>query len=179
MKPKRAVSKHTEKILMRVLDYLEQEPKRLDMTRWGQIHPDGAETIEICPDGWDGGIEQLLPPCKTTACLAGTVCLATKPGLKFLSDNNAIKPLEGTNYTISFPDETPEVAAQILKISELGSNRLFHFKDWKEMYDSKTDQYVPVGWPKRFSNQYKKAKTPRGRFNATKARVLHFIQTGE
>jgi len=166
---KRAVSVKTEKILRKVLDYIEQEPSRLEMGQWGYILPDDVKEV----DGV-GGNPQPSPPCGTIACLAGTCLLVTKAGNDFLQEHGAFKERGQTDW-VSFPDETPEKAAEILGLSEDRAKKLFFFQKWDHL-DEKGN---PVGWQKEFSDRYEKATTPRGRFLATKARVEHFIATGK
>jgi len=162
-KQKNAVSKKTEKILMRMLDYIEKEPKRLDMNTWGEIYSKGAEVDEN---------EQELPPCKTVACLAGTCLLVTRAGLDFLRESYVTKEHANSYHegNIDFPSHTPDKAEEILGITDAQAKNLFYFADWR------SDGY---GWPMKFVEQYNKAKTARGRFQVTKRRVLHFIKTGE
>lgn len=157
------VPQKTEKVLRAVIAYLEQEPRRLEMGQWGIIIPNNVDEIE----GIDHS-SQPAPPCGTAACVAGTCLLVTKAGKDFLKDNGAVKTRGLTDY-IQFPGDTPEKAAQILGLSEERASSLFYFKGWSGM----------GGWPKKFSQRYKKAVTPRGRFLATRDRLEHFIATGE
>jgi len=164
---KNAVSKKTEKVLMRVLRYLEEEPKRLEMGRWGEFLTEEDEET----NGVGVGESQPLPPCKTVSCLGGTCLLVSKAGRDFLKENGCIKENAKT-CSVEFPGETVKVATKILGITDEQAENLFSFKEWSWGEDN------PSGWPKKFSRRYEEAKTARGRFLATKARVLDFIRTG-
>lgn len=162
---KKAVSQKTEKVLRKIIAYLEEEPKRLEMGHWGIILPEGTVQVDGVEDQ-----SQPAPPCGTVACVAGTCLLVSKTGIDFLKEYGAIKKQGSTEY-IHFPNSSPEKAASILGISEEKASSLFYFKNWPA---GKAN-----GWPFKFSKRYMKAKTPRGRFLATKARIENFIATGE
>lgn len=173
MKQKNAVSKKTERILLRMLDYIEQEPKRLEMGSWGAIYSKATKTKPIITSNTYHKVK--LPPCKTTACIAGTCLLVTKIGQKFLRDNSISQKFlvnyeDGIGDSVDFPDTTPDKARDILGISKKMADSLFYFGGWS---------FSGYSWPMEFEEQYRNAKTARGRFNATKRRVLHFIKTGE
>lgn len=155
----KAVSKKTEQILLRVLKYIEKEPRRLRMNSWGDIY--GNED-KIFSDF--NGINNKVPPCRTTACLGGTVLLITKKGKKFL-DENMDEHEDATEY--HFPDNSPDIAADILGITEDQVQNLFYFNGGGD-----------TGWPIKYDVAYKRARTAKQKFKVTKARVLHFIKTG-
>lgn len=134
------------------------------MGRWGMIIPDNVDEIE----GVDHAL-QSAPPCGTAACVAGTCLLVTKAGTDYLKENGAIKTRGLTDF-IHFPGSTMEKAAQILGISDERAASLFYFQEWNS---------DGGGWPKKFSQRYKRAVTPKGRFLATRDRLEHFIATGE
>lgn len=160
---KKAVSEKTEKILRKVLDYIKQEPRRLQMGVWGQILPEGTDTVEGADDA-----NQPAPPCGTVACLAGTCLLVTKAGTDFLEQNGAVKT-RGNKHYVDFPPGTPEEAMRILGISESKAKKLFYFSEWS---------FEGGCWPVKYSKKYMEATTPKGRYLASKARVEHFIRTG-
>ena len=163
-KPKkvhRSIKPKTVKILMGVLEYFAEETRRLNMSNWGQYLPDTSVKYS-----------DSLPPCGTRACLAGGVMLTTKSGLNYLAKNNMLKPKD-TYYIVEFYDNTPGLAAGILGLTTRQANKLFYFKGWNA---GKT-----VGWQKKFSDAYDIAKNRGdhdGMFEATKARVFHYIETG-
>ncbi len=165
-KQKNVISKKTERMLMKVLAYIEAEPRRLEMGNWGEIFTKtDKKTVGL------GGNIQKLPPCKTVACLAGTVLLTTKAGKTFLKDRYVTRSLaEKSDCSIDFPGDTNSMAKDILGLTTEQMQKLFYFEEWSD---------TEYGWPAIFVERYMKAKTARGRFGATKARVLHFIKTGE
>jgi hypothetical protein len=154
---KNAVSKKTERILLRILKYLEEEKDRLNMVHWGAFHEDDQVA------GVDHKM-QPVPPCKITSCLGGTCLLVTKKGIQFLKDYGFFED----KYD-GFPDAF-DPAKKILGLTDQQAARLFFLKE-----HSCNGGY---GWPEKYSNMYKAAKTGKGRFKATKLRVLHFIKTG-
>jgi len=162
------VSATTERLLMKVLAYIEKEPTRLNMNQWGNIIPKDTKEIE----GVDCQM-QPAPPCNTAACLAGTCLLTSKAGIDFLEQENYFKDKKPLvkRCTVVFPHDTPDIAKKILRITEDQANNLFYFKGW-----AKGDQ---VGWPEKYARMYRAAKTPKERFLATKLRVLHFIEKGK
>lgn len=164
-KVNKAISEKTKRILLKVIDYIEQEPKRLDMSAWGTYFPKEWKKF--------AGVDEVLqpvPPCGTTACIGGTCLLVTKAGMNFLHKSGSVKEMaEQDECVIQFPSDSDEAAAKILGITEEQASRLFFFSEWR-MGDP--------GWPARFVTRYKKAKSAKGRFNATRDRILHFINTG-
>ncbi len=162
---KNAVNKQTARILRQIINYIAKEPKRLDMGDWGNFLPPETKMVS--------GINykrQPAPPCGTTGCVAGTCLLVTKAGLNFLNKECCFKKDAISNeYVVTFPDDTPNEAQRILGISDKQAAKLFYFQEWNS----------GEGWPKKFADRYKEAVTARGRFFATKARIEHFIKTGE
>lgn len=188
-------TKRQKEVLLRVLKYIKQEPDRLDMFHWGQFHPitgwnydlDEADPTSAPTTFFPDYKEQPIPSCKTTACLGGTVLLVTKKGKKELK---SVLKGEGKNryYEVPFPDDTDEIAGNILNLTPKQRGDLFYFKSWDNHVDIETgkigwnDQpvtkYVKVGWPRDFERMYKKAKTGKERYRALEARVRHFFKTG-
>jgi hypothetical protein len=170
-KTKRAVSKKTEKILRRVIASILEEPTRLDMGSWGEFHDpnwrrDNACSIQV---GEDKYVEQKLPPCRTTACIAGHSVLQTRAGINFLKEEGKyVKRADGL-IDVDFPCNTDEQAQQILGINKRQAQDLFFLPDWVS----------EGGWPAKFAARYRKARTAKGRAKITADRIEYFIQTGE
>lgn len=157
----KSVSAKTANILYRVLAYMEKEKNRVDMYSWGRFCT--TPTIET-GNSIDGWRVQTSPPCRTTACIAGAVLLVTKPGRKILKDTGFF------SGKAEFPYNSDDIAGDIAAIRPDRRPLLFYFDSWG---------MDGGGWPLQFEKKYKRAKTGAGRFAAVKARVLHFIRTGE
>lgn len=158
-----AISEHTEKVLMNVLAYLEEEPRRLQMSVYGEILPTWCKTVRATMIG--SSKDQEAPPCGTVACLAGTILLTTDVGKDYLKKNNCVK--EKPNNYISFPSGTASIAQKIAGLGLSQAINLFYFPGWYNNY---------CGWPEEFANRYSHAGTPEERFKVTKERVLYFIE---
>jgi hypothetical protein len=96
-----------------------------------------------------GGYDLIVPSCGTIACIGGWVQLL------------------GMKRPFHFFDQSR--AAKLLGIRSDQAHRLFN-------YVVET-AYKDFCWPKKFSDAYKKAKTPRQRVKIAVARIEHFIAT--
>lgn len=177
-------TKKQKEILTRVLDYIKENPDRLDMHDWGAFHPTCNVTLgetvltnKSAKTFHTGrGNVQPIPACGTTACLAGTVLLVTKQGKSFLKNVieeglESISVNPDNDNVIEFPYDTPEIASNILGLTDDQANRLFYFKEWEVKGDS--------GWPEELSKEYQKAKNGKERFAVLKKRIERFFNTGE
>lgn len=155
-----SIKKSTVKKLMKALKYFAEETRRLNMQQWGIVYP-----REFFRD-------ETLPPCGTQGCIAGGILLTSNDkGIKKLLTPILKKRNEISYSEACFPTKSPELAAKILGITEMQANALFYFKGWKTGSTS--------GWPTKYSNAYTRSKDADGKFEATKARVFHFIETGK
>lgn len=180
-----AVTKRQEEVLLRALKYIKEVPDRLDMRSWGTLHPTCG--ISKKPTFTSGRKSQPVPPCGTTACMAGTVLLITKAGRQFIkTDVLNLENLENLNkdrgVTLTFPWYTDKIAQNILKLTEKQAGDLFFFRKWKmtAIVPNGNDdpKEVRVGWPTQFSKAYNQAKNGKERYKALEARVKYFIRTG-
>lgn len=182
----KAITKRQEEVLLRVLDYIKQEPKRFNMHSWGEIFPKfikdwNGNHIPNPDKTYKAGRKRLpIPPCNTAACLAGTVLLVTKKGKRVIAKEK--KGCEITE-TISFSRNTPEIAKEILGFTEQQSNSLFYLKNWGLTEPIRNENGFQIssnriGWPIQFSKAYNQAKTGKERYKALEARVKYFIRTG-
>src|SRR5579859_3840239 len=108
-----------------------------------------------------GGLD-VAPVCKTQACLAGETVLSTGSGT--LSSHGGIY----INATGFGGWNILTQAIKDLKLTEPQSERLFFFSSMQESRR---------GWPKKFEEAYKNAKTPQGKLYVAIRRVEHFIET--
>lgn len=163
VKKKMAVSRKTANVLRKVIAYWRANKHRLDMDDWGMCHLD-----KRVGDFIEGDASRKVPPCRTTACLAGTVLLVTTEGRKFLKDAGYFADIQrekkGKNYrfSVSFPRGTEVKAADILQLETGEEQKLFYTGNWGE-----------------FGDEYEDAETAKDRFNAAVKRIEQFIKTRE
>jgi hypothetical protein len=99
------------------------------------------------------------PPCGTKACIAGHVAFVNRKLYFYEFNGAAIKNFPGIHIDT--------YAQEALKLDSDQAGRLFYFKNWNDA----------VGWPRKFSVAYNKAKTAKQRAKVAVARIRHFIAT--
>lgn len=164
------LKKRTVNLLRKVQAHILEEPKRLDMSDWGVAYATGTKTrIEGTTDK-----EVPVPACNTVGCVAGWSIFLGRPKLwkdliKATAENKAIYDNEDTalDETLNSPKYEAE---RILGITDEQGERLFFFKKW-------SFRNPLSGWPEKFSDAYKKAKTAKQRAKVTAARIDRFIDT--
>jgi hypothetical protein len=137
------------KLLRKIQQEVLAEPRRLRMVTFGKLYTE-ADVAETFTDPADA------PPCNMAACIGGFADWLTKPKL-FKRD---IKR-GGTNGI-------GDRARKELGLTEDQADRLFFFREWG--YEK--------GWPARFSNAYRDAKTPLAKAKVAVARIDAFIESG-
>lgn len=161
-KVKYAVSKKVVKVIRDVQRYWREENNRLDMGDWGTFLAN-RKPGQVISDDSDNSM--VVPACRTTACLAGTVVLLTKEGRKFLRENGYFNKVKNRKKThrgvVNFPNGVVGLAANILEANDTSS--LF---------------YVD-GWPEPYQSEYSDATNAKQRVRAAIRRTEHFIRTGE
>lgn len=148
------MNKPAARKLLRHLMKQRQSPSaaRFNMRHWG-----GA-TREI-PD--NDILEQ--PICNTQACMAGETVLALNAGflVKRIGGIRLYSQYRVNDFGIQ------ETAAKLLDLTEDEQYRLFYFKSMGYRH----------GWPKKYEDEYKNAKTPFDRLMAAIHRLSYFIAT--
>lgn len=157
------LNKKAQSILKSVLKYIEKEKRRFNMNTWGIIYSKNS-------------LEQNLPPCRTTACLAGTVLLVTRRGKDFLRETIKTAAQKeddlygGTSYfcnSTSFPSGTFDTARKILNLTVIEAERLFFLPKHERDF----------GWDDNLAKKYEEATTPEAKFKVLKTRVAKFCKT--
>lgn len=144
------------RLLRRAQKYILAEPRRIDMRQFGTVFDLTRQTRS------ETGLP--LPPCGTTACIAGTIAI-----LEGKTDPVAAKrhlKLFGGPYF--FGGAARSAAESLLRITYEQAERLFYFKAWRTNRN---------GWPDKYATAYDTAKTPAGRARVTVRRIDHFIKT--
>jgi hypothetical protein len=150
--------------LIRVINRIVEEPKRLNMSEWGTV---------LQKRGYRG--KKDIPACGTTACIAGWVMLefyptkdllATIEREAYLDDDEEIP-----SHGVDLPDDTDTEAQELLGLGDTEAERLFYMPERMGVLGN--------GWPWVFAEEYRQAKNPLGRALATKKRIVHFILTGD
>lgn len=101
--------------------------------------------------------DKSLPPCGTVGCIAGWACILDLK--RFNAEDIAFNGWER--------------GKKRLNLNEDQAHRLFSSPgDWEYSNGNEGRK-----WPEAFANRYNKAKTARGRMNATVARIEHFLKT--
>ena len=147
------LSKTALKVIEQAIDSMQAVPDSVDMSHWVR-HDDRIDPVDGEPDNY----------CGTTACLAGHLGLALGlPPVAHVSrqDFNSAPLIKKLGIVVT-NRHVSNIAAALLKLNE-EQDRLFNI----------------YSWPTRFEIRYRKAKTARGRANATIARLRHYLDTGE
>jgi hypothetical protein len=163
------VSVNSARKLLKVVNTILEEPRRLDMSDWGTKYSKQALKLATTPLTEDPEQEFLeereMPACGTVACLAGwtLVTLMPRKRLKDLlaAENKGRDPKKAP---LVFPGRTPDLAAELLGLE---GGAIY----WRLFY--------PDGWPGQFENAYDTARTALQRAKATRDRVIHFIYHAE
>lgn len=146
------LTKKTINLLRRIEDQILEEPKRLDMDDWGNA-------FEKTGNG--------VPACKTQGCIAGwAILLKDRKFWKDLVDIAEESGIAGIAYNLG--QSPADKGRELLDLTHDESEKLFYIN---EMDDE------GLGWPVKFSKQYRSAKTAAGRARATVNRIEHFIKT--
>lgn len=148
-------------LLRKTVDWIREEPRRLNMDEWFKWFEFPEE-------------DPKKPPCGSQACVAGTVCIISGTATKSLDYAGFYKPPSG-GWAAS--------ARQLLGLSYAQANRLFRADREaatvtpKELSNAQEVAYEKFMWPKRYLASYRRALTPAGRFRVLSQRVEHFIKT--
>lgn len=94
-------------LLMRVIEQIEEEPRRLYMHGWGS-------RVDANEEG--------NPPCGTVGCIAGWASLLNGAHIK--EDKHGFYNEHGEAIPVG------QHAADILNITDYEANRLFYVEDW-------------------------------------------------
>lgn len=167
--------------LQKVLEYIKEEPKRLDMGVWGlRLNPsDKFLKLKLTQDSPATAMSSVseLPPCGTAACLAGTVVLLFAPkrqlkGLlneetetEFVLDKKGAKKTVDHTYC-TFGDDTSDVAEVLLEITHAQAQALFYPGNWPQAAKGEYAAAAELTTPKARAN---------GRYKATRNYVNQFI----
>lgn len=149
------------KLLKQIQKKIMEEPRRLNMQKFGSI---------IGPDLRLGLGE---PPCRTTGCIGGWGIFLKHPKLwKDMQKNvGRFEVISIESYRLKSDTEAP--ARKALKLTKAQAMRLFYLPDWL----SGKDENAGYGWPKKFVTAYNKAGTPAARALVTFKRIEFFILT--
>lgn len=109
-------------------------------------------------------VKENPPACYTQACLAGETVLALKTG-RLLESGGIALPNGRGGWAIEAQ------AAEDLGLTPKQRKRLFFFVSMN------SDDDEPLGWPAKFEEAYRAAKTPQGRLYVAIRRVEHFLAT--
>jgi hypothetical protein len=140
------MSTHKEKIernrlLRYVIKQIKEEPRRLNMNGW--VNKYSEESIKY---------DKSIPPCGTTACIAGWVALKDV-------DISKLTWIDVDKYM----DEAQFIAMDALHIPHAIARTLFYVEDW----------------PSLFRMKYSDAITFEERAKITITRINYFIRTGK
>jgi hypothetical protein len=119
-----------------------------------------------------GALQGFPPVCKTQACLAGETVLTTGSGHLLPSGGIALGPSE-----IEAAWAIRHQADKDLELTPSQSRRLFFFEAWNGQ-DYEPEDGFGNGWPEKFEEAYRNAKTPQGRLYVAIRRVEHFLRKG-
>jgi hypothetical protein len=144
------------RLLTKVKQLMTAEPRRVDMTHW--VRHDAPGSIYHTENGTGDRVSFIMPPCGTTACIAGHLLWARdgKP------PSNAWCGVGGLTIR--------EEAQEILGVSRDAADNLFLFPSWALGRSA--------GWPQEFVDAYVEAHTAEERAQAVCDRIDHAIQEG-
>jgi hypothetical protein len=155
-------------LLLKIVEHAEQEPRRFDMGSWyvdvSEVVMGNHDLEEVLNNdsGFAARDEEMLPPCGTIGCIAGTACIL---GGELTYDVKFFGGLELRSY------HGPHrgwyrTAVDLLGLSDEQADRLF-YKDYSEVH-----------WPESFAAEYEANQdNPEERVKILRRRVEHFIAT--
>lgn len=143
-----------------------EEPKRLNMSTWGQPYDEYTSSIALSP--FSNDVPAPKPPCGTVACIAGHVLMTSKEGRSYLSFTTKDENGHKLEYPIvdEFPYTTGNIAAKILGITRDQADNLFD-----------PPGSIHAMWPEVFLKAYAKAKTAKQRAYVACNRIESFIES--
>ncbi len=157
-------------LLLKVVEYAEQEPRRFDMGDWyvdvsGVITgDDDLDSIVSNDSGFAARDVEKLPPCGTIGCIAGTACILAGD-LQY--ETTIFDGFELRSYYDPYRGWY-RTAVDLLDLSYEQADRLFYPK--REVSER--------GWPEPFVTEYAQNwDNPEERVKILRRRVEHFIVT--
>ena len=162
----KSVTERAEKVLLRVIDRVLEEPKRIHMSKWLWSEWELKQDIKAVanPSPWytEDDIRhkvRVLPPCGIVGCIAGwTVIEACKMGKKKMT------------YT---EDDVRDMAGRILGLSK------YHSYDGELEYKDNA-LFIPFEWPEPYRSKLR-AQQPqtKGYAKVIASRLRYYIRTGK
>lgn len=139
------------RLLRRIEREIKKEPRRFNMNDW--VDTNASESLA----------KKFVPPCNTTACIAGWATLLSH---KYKKDDAPDLPLPKTfrqkaEHLQEISEYYEGVGQQALALTENQALNLF-FVDY---------------WPEPYQTEHRFAKTPEGKAKVAIARIEHFIKT--
>jgi hypothetical protein len=170
MKKTKNLSKKTIDLLKKFQEYILEEPRRFNLSLWGEI-ANPKEFEQIAEDRGPTDVTDQRPPCGTVGCVAGSICVLTG----VIKPKTVLKGLSSLEV-YSFPNHTPEMAAKALGLPLSLAEKLFYLKSWRVVFNKEEEVYP--GWPEKFEEELEKHKPgSQGYAKVTVARIQHFIDT--
>jgi hypothetical protein len=177
---KTKLSKKTVDLLRKLEAYILEEPKRFNLTLWGEIvdpkiFKDKEQLRELENSSYyEATVVEQKPPCGAVGCIAGNLCILSG----IIKPKQIIKNFDSDIEVYEFSRNTPKQAAEALGLSYLEAAKLFFLKYWEAEYNDETGEYI--GWPDEFAKRLEAIKPGTKAYaKVTVARIEHFIETGE
>lgn len=166
------LKKETIKKLRAIQKYILEEPRRFNLTFWGEIaNPKEFKYFEN--EGAFYDVVEQKPPCGAVGCIAGNACIVGG----IVKPKDVIKGLDEFKV-YAFPETTPEKARKYLGITKEQADRLFFLASWCNTDFDENGEYL--GWPEEFEQELNNYKAgTKGYAQVTVDRIEWFIKTGE
>ena len=168
------LSKATVKKLRKVVDYIREEPLRLDMQDWGYkvSNPKNKKLMQELREQINN--EETPPPCGTVGCLAGSAIFALSSKTQLRNTLDVYTELgDGKETLYVLPNHSDSIARDLLGLNGDQADALF--LPWNTGAFDTTP-----GWPSQIWEEYQEAnekRTPKARAKARFKALERAVET--